>query len=125
MTLIETLSTDQNFKTINNYMSDRFGMEEDKYSKREIIDSYINQMRGFNAGQSVITVAELAHLNAGEGDKLASRRRKAAQAYELFDSLDGAFSEGRTFGEKADAVGDYARALIVDPLNLVTLGVGE
>lgn len=125
MTLIETLSTDQNFKTINNYMSDRFGMEEDKYSKREIIDSYINQMRGFNAGQSVITVAELAHLNAGEGDKLASRRRKAAQAYELFDSLDGAFSEGRTFGEKADAVGDYARALIVDPLNLVTLGVGK
>jgi hypothetical protein len=125
MTLIETLSTDQNFKTINSYMSDRFGMEEDKYSKREIIDSYINQMRGFNAGQSVITVSELAHLNSGEGDKLASRRRTAAEAYELFDSLGGAFSEGRTFGEKADAVKDYARALLIDPLNLVTLGVGK
>lgn len=125
MSLIETLSTDQNFKTINNYMSDRFGMEEDKYSKREIIDSYINQMRGFNAGQSVVTVAELAHLNAGEGDKLASRRKKASDAYELFDNLDGAFSEGRTFGEKADAVRDYARAIVIDPLNLVTLGVGK
>ena len=55
MTLIETLSTNQNYKTIKSYMSDRFGMEEDKYSKREIIDSYINQMRKFNSGQSVVT----------------------------------------------------------------------
>ena len=37
MTLIETLSTDTNYKTIKDYMSDRFGMEEDKYSQREII----------------------------------------------------------------------------------------
>ena len=78
MTLIETLSTNQNYKTIKSYMSDRFGMEEDKYSKREIIDSYINQMRKFNSGQSVVTVSELAHLNAGEGDSLARRRSTAA-----------------------------------------------
>jgi len=125
MTLIETLSTDTNYKTIKNYMSDRFGMEEDKYSKREIIDSYINQMRKFNSGQSVVTVSELAHLNAGEGDSLARRRSTAARAYQLFDSLGGAFSKDRTIGEKADAIGDYARALIVDPVNLVSLGVGK
>ena len=125
MTLIETLSTDTNYKTIKDYMSDRFGMEEDKYSQREIIDSYINQMRKFNSGQSVVTVGELAHLNAGEGDSLAKRRSTAARAYQLFDSLGGAFSRDRTTGEKADAVYDYARALIVDPVNLVSLGVGK
>ena len=106
-------------------MSDRFGMEETEYDKRKIIDSYINQMRKFNAGQSVVALTELTHLNSGEGDELDARRAKAAQAYKLFDSLGGAFSKDRTLGEKLDAVGDYARAIVVDPVNLVSLGVGK
>ena len=125
LSLIETLSIDDNYGIIKDYMSDRFGMEETEYDKRKIIDSYINQMRKFNAGQSVVAVTELTHLNSGEGDKLDARRAKASKAYELFDSLGGAFSKDRTVGEKLDAVGDYARALVVDPLNLVSLGVGK
>mgnify|MGYP003132400770 FL=1 len=125
LSLIETLSIDDNYGIIKDYMSDRFGMEDTEYDKREIIDSYINQMRKFNAGQSVVAVTELTHLNSGEGDKLDARRAKAAKAYELFDSLGGAFSKDRTVGEKLDAVGDYARAIVVDPINLVSLGVGK
>ena len=125
LSLIETLSIDDNYGIIKDYMSDRFGMEETEYDKRKIIDSYINQMRKFNAGQSVVAVTELTHLNSGEGDQLDARRAKASKAYELFDSLGGAFSKDRTVGEKLDAVGDYARALVVDPLNLVSLGAGK
>jgi len=124
--LIETLSADTNYKVIKNYMSDRYGMDESEYDKRKIIDAYINQMRRFNSGQSVVALSELTYLNTGDTDqKLALRRKKAADAYQLFDSLDGAFSEDRTFGEKADAVYDYARAAIVDPVNIVSLGVGK
>ena len=125
LSLIETLSLDDNYGIIKDYMSDRFGMEETEYDKRKIIDSYINQMRKFNAGQSVVALTELTHLNSGEGDELEARRAKAAQAYKLFDSLGGAFSKDRTLGEKLDAVGDYARAIVVDPVNLVSLGVGK
>ena len=125
LSLIETLSLDDNYSIIKDYMSDRFGMEETEYDKRKIIDSYINQMRKFNAGQSVVALTELTHLNSGEGDELDARRAKAAQAYKLFDSLGGAFSKDRTVGEKLDAVGDYARAIVVDPVNLVSLGVGK
>jgi len=125
LSLIETLSLDDNYNVIKDYMSDRFGMEETEYDKRKIIDSYINQMRKFNAGQSVVALTELTHLNSGEGDELDARRAKAAQAYKLFDSLGGAFSKDRTLGEKLDAVGDYARAIVVDPVNLVSLGVGK
>ena len=107
-------------------MSDRYGMEESEYNKRKIVDAYINQMRRFNSGQSVVSLSELTYLNTGDTDqKLALRRKKAADAYKLFDSLGGAFSEDRTFGEKADAVYDYARAAIVDPVNIVSLGVGK
>lgn len=124
--LIETLSADSNYRVIKDYMSDRYGMEESEYNKRKIVDAYINQMRRFNSGQSVVALSELTYLNTGDTDqKLALRRKKAADAYKLFDSLGGAFSEDRTFGEKADAVYDYARAAIVDPVNIVSLGVGK
>jgi len=123
--LIDTLMQDNNFRVISEYMEDRDGMTERNYSKREIVDSYINKMRKFNFGQSITTLEELAHLNKGDGDDLKMRRSKAAEAYKLFDSLDGAFSEGRTLGEKADAVWDYGRALIWDPVNVVSFGVGK
>ena len=46
LSLIETLSLDNNYEIIKDYMSDRFGMEDTEYDKREIIDSYINLTQG-------------------------------------------------------------------------------
>lgn len=121
-----SLVEDENFSVIQDYMSDRFGMTEDKYSRQDIVDSYINQMRSFKVGQSVTVGQELAHLYSGDTDEeKAARQAKAQNAYKLFDSLGGAFGSDRTLGDKADAVYDYGRALIVDPVNLVSLGVGK
>ena len=123
---LSSLLEDDNFSIIQDYMSDRFGMTEDKYDRQEIVDSYINQMRGFKVGQSVVVGQELAHLYSGDTDEdREARRAKAQNAYKLFDSLGNAFGSDRTFGEKADAVYDYGRALIIDPVNLVSLGIGK
>ena len=79
--LIDTLMQDNNFRVISDYMEDRMGMSQRNYDKREIVDAYINNMRKFNFGQSITTLEELAHLNKGDGDDLAVRRKKAAEAY--------------------------------------------
>tara|TARA_R110000796_G_scaffold25146_1_gene71246 strand:- start:49 stop:3534 length:3486 start_codon:yes stop_codon:yes gene_type:complete len=123
--LVETLSDDDNFAVVEKYMSQRFGMDTSEYDKEEIIDDYVNQMRRFNSGQSVVTIGEITFLNSGDEGQLTTKRKAAQDAYKLFDSMDGAFSENRTFAEKADAVYDYARAMIIDPVNLVSLGVGK
>ena len=123
--LVETLSDDDNFAVVEKYMSQRFGMDTSEYDKEDIIGSYVNQMRRFNSGQSVVTLGELTFLNSGDENQLTRKRKAAQDAYKLFDSMDGAFSKDRTLGEKADAVYDYARAMIVDPVNLVSLGVGK
>tara|TARA_R110000823_G_scaffold315561_1_gene448138 strand:- start:48 stop:3665 length:3618 start_codon:yes stop_codon:yes gene_type:complete len=118
---INDLMTDKNFSVVGQYMEQRFGMQESRHGRQKIIDSYVNHMRKFNFGQTVTTGTELAYLNTdNETKKIA-----AGQAYALFDNMKGAFSEEYTFGQKADAVGDYARALIVDPINLVSLGFGK
>lgn len=123
---LQDLTEGENFRIIEDYMTDRFGMSSDKYDKQDIVDSYINNMRQFSFGQSVTTLQELAHLNRGDGPQLDARRQIAGKAYSLFDSMQGVFGDERSsFGDKADAVYDYARALIVDPVNVVSLGVGK
>ena len=118
---VRDLTRDDVFDKIRPYMQQRFGMTEDKFERQEIVDAYVNNMRKFNFGQSVVTLGEMAYLkNAKDTEKAA-----AAAAYSTFDSMKGAFAEGTSGMEKLDAVYDYGRALIVDPINLVSLGIGK
>ena len=118
---VRDLTRDDVFAKLSPYMKYKFGMTEDKFDRQEIVDSYVNHMRKFNFGQSVVTLGELSWLNgATEQEKAA-----AAAAYNTFDSMKGAFAEGTSGMEKLDAVYDYGRALIVDPVNIVSLGVGK
>ena len=121
------LIEDQNFNIVEKYMDQRFGMSEMTHDRQKIVDSYVNHMRKFNFGQSVTTLGEMTYLHnpAKEEGEINSRRAAAADAYQLFDNMKGAFSGETTFGQKLDAVGDYARALIIDPANLASLGVGK
>jgi hypothetical protein len=122
---VSNLLDDDKFSTVATYMEDRTGMTEADYSREEIRDSFVNSMRGFNSGNSIDVIQEMNHLYQGEGDALTNRRATAASAYELWDSLGGAFNRNTTTGEKVDAVGDYARSLILDPVNAVSLGFGK
>ena len=118
---INDLMTDSNFAVVGQYMDQRFGMREAQHDRQKIVDSYVNHMRKFNFGQSVVTATELAYLSTDD----EAKKLGAGQAYKLFDNMKGAFSEDYTFAQKADAVYDYGRALIVDPINLVSLGFGK
>ena len=118
---VRDLTRDDVFDKIRPYMASRFGMTEDKFERQEIVDSYVNSMRKFNFGQSVVTLGELAYLRNADD----TQKAEAAAAYSTFDSMKGAFAEGTSGMEKLDAVYDYGRALIVDPVNVVSLGVGK
>jgi len=118
---INDLMSDKNFAVVNQYMGQRFGMDEKNYDRKEVVDSYINHMRKFSFGQSVTTLGELSYLNSTTN----INKSGAGQAYTLFDNMNNAFSSEYTLGQKADAVGDYARALIVDPVNILSLGIGK
>jgi len=119
------LADDNNFAVVGKYMDQRFGMTTKNHERQEIVDAYINNMRKFNFGQSVTTLGELSYLNAAKRDENSERLNTAASAYQLFDNMKGAFAEGTTGMQKLDAVYDYGRALIWDPVNLVSFGIGK
>lgn len=122
---VSNLLDEDYFPVVSRYMEDRAGMTERDYSREEIRDAFVNSMRGFNAGNSIDVVQEMSYLYRGEGEELNQRRQLAGDAYTLWDSLGGAFAQGTTVGEKADAVKDYAAALVLDPVNVVSLGIGK
>lgn len=114
--------TGRNYRVVRDYMEVNFGMTEDRYSREEIVQSYITNMRRFNAGQSVVTVSELSKLYKA-GDNLS----KYTDAYRIWDEANGVFSDeaDATLGEQIRGIYDYARAAIVDPVNLFSFGAGK
>ena len=123
LTQSDLLEDDRFLDTIKDYMEEREGIDElTDLTDKEIVTSFVNKMRRFQAGQSVVTIGEVAWLNKAD----ENTRQVAGEAYKLFDNMENIFTGKRsTFLERLDAVGDYARAAIVDPVNLVGIGAGK
>lgn len=118
----DDLTRDEFIAPIKDYMSDRFGVDElTGKSDEEIAQWYLNNMRGYNAGNSVRAFNELSYLNSADEKQLS----RAGRAYEIFNNMEGVFSEETDRGEKFDAVKDYARTTLLDPINALSIGVGK
>ena len=116
---------------IREYMKRRYGTGgsvlrgelyayDDEQDDDEVFDMFLTKMRRFNAGQSVVALNELAFVNNAQDEDLVAAQR----AYDRFDELGGLFSENYSWGETFTGVGSYMRAAIIDPTNIVGLGVG-
>lgn len=117
----EDLTQDVFFNDIQAYMQERFGLEDtaDK-SREEVVNQYLNNMRGFAGGNSVRAVGEISWINSLDQPRLET----AGKAYSIFENMQSVF--GDTSGkEKLGAVWDYTRTTLADPINLVSLGAGK
>lgn len=120
----DDLTDDKYFGSIERYMQKRFGVDEYRnYSKEEVVNKFLNNMRGFSGGNSTRAINEVAFLNSlGEDEEQLAA---VGEAYALFENMAGVFSEETTRGEKAEAIGDYVRSTVLDPINLVGFGIGK
>lgn len=116
------LVEDKFFQPIQEYMIDRFGTHMRDQSRDEVVSQFVNNMRGFAGGNSVRALSEVAYLN-GVSDNPESMI-KAGQAYELFENMQG-FGGETSWGEAGAMVWDYTRGAVLDPVNLLGLGIGK
>lgn len=116
------LVKDEFFKPIQDYMVDRFGTHMQDVDREELVGMFTNNMRGFAGGNSVRSINEITYLNEVGDDQ--ERLSKAGEAYALFEGMQGLTGDTST-GEKAEVVWDYARSAVVDPINLLGLGLGK
>lgn len=109
-------------KIIKPYLTSRRGgaVVEGK-SPEELREMYIKQMRWFAGGHSLTTAGELEWIyNLSDEDK-----RIAKNAYDTFDAMPNIFDDEYTWKESLTGMWDYAKSGILDPTNLLGLGVGK
>lgn len=116
------LLQDDFFVPIQEYMVDRFGTHMQDLDKEDVVEKFTNNMRGFAGGNSVRAINEITYLNeVGEDEE---RLAKAGRAYEIFEGLQS-LSGDTGWGEKAEILFDYTRSAVLDPVNVLGLGIGK
>ena len=138
------LVDDRFYGDILKYMEDRYAIDETMvydspsvgiatgmydlgdYSRKDIVNMFLNNMRGFSGGNSVRAVNEIAYLNSLDPEREEDKDKlvTAGRAYTLFEGMETLF--GNTDGwEKLDILADYTRQAILDPTNLIGFGLGK
>jgi len=116
------LKDDKYYGIVSEYMKNRYNIEESEdYNREEITTMFMNNMRGFAGGNTVRAISEVSYLNGLSEEKLS----KVGEAYTLFEGMANLYSDETSFGEAAGGTWDYVRSALVDPVNLVSLGVGK
>jgi len=115
---------DRMYTIVKGYMDDRYGKERFEGEDREsIVDRFLNNRRGVSAGNSVRGLSEMDYINDIQDDP--DKKARAAAAYQLYENMAGIFSSELTGSEKIEGVMDYARTVLLDPVNLLGGFIGK
>lgn len=117
---VEKLSGNDGYMNmVRGYMTDRYndGAQEEDESNEDYVERFLTNMRSFE-NRSLELGGQIDYLRqADEG-----QRKQFMNAYTLYNKLPGFTQKGG--GSALGAVADYAYYNVVDPVNLVGLGVG-
>ena len=123
----DIIENDELFNIAKDYMDTRFNVDDVRgYSREELVNKALNNMRGFSGGNTVRAVNELAFLNSLDPDDEddLEKLNKVGKFYTMFEGMETLFGD-TTASEKLEILGDYTREAILDPANLIGLGVGK
>jgi len=119
---VDTLANDDAYlNTVRDYMSTRLGaggQQKEDEDNRDYVERFLTHMRSFE-NRSVELASQIDFLRQADEQK----RKQFLNAYTIYNNLPGFASKGG--GSALSAIGDYAYYNVVDPINLVGLGVGS
>ena len=120
----DLVNNDELFSSIKDFISLRHGTQAvDGKDRETIVDRFMNNRRGVASGNSVYGIGELDFLREIRGDQNANV--VTGKAYQIYEDMANVFSSETSAAEKFEGVKDYARSIIVDPLNLVGFGTAK
>lgn len=113
----ETLSQGQFLNDIRKYMVAREGVDFETADPEEVIEKFYDIQRSVEAGNSVSLVKEGLFLRQADDDI----RGTTARVYDMYKQSESIWESDDTF----DGVTDWAQSILLDPVNLVGLGLGR
>jgi hypothetical protein len=115
---------DRLYTVVKDYMMDRYGIQSVKgATKEEVVNKFFNNRRGNEIGNTIRGLSEADYLyNVADNPK---KLAVAGKAYALYMGSAGITSDKTDTSEKIGIAADVVREIILDPINIVTLGVGK
>jgi len=87
----------------------------------DVFETWQQWQRSLSAGHSVSLANEAAYVMSSDD----RTKQGLGAGYTLFDNMDNAFTGEGSWSEMADAIWDYGKSAVVDPINLVSFGIGK
>lgn len=119
---VDNLISNQPYmNTVRDYMSTRLGesgQQKEDEDDEDYVERFLTHMRSFE-NRSLELTGQIDFLRQAD----ETSRKKFLNAYHVYNKLPGFLSKGG--GSIGSAVADYAYYNVVDPVNLVGLGVGS
>lgn len=121
---VDDFYTDETLmKVIMSHMVSRRGADwVESRDKEDVIDAFVQERRSTSAGNSVRGLSDFAYLKSLEDPDDV---RNAAEAYSIYENAAGAFSKNSSWSNLGQSIIDYTQGIVLDPINLVTLGWGR
>ena len=119
---VDNLISNQPYmNTVRDYMSTRLGesgQQKEDEDDEDYVERFLTHMRSFE-NRSLELTGQIDFLRQAD----ETSRKKFLNAYHVYNKLPGFLSKGG--GSIGSAVADYAYYNVVDPVNLIGLGVGS
>jgi len=115
---------DDLYSIVYKYMDDRYGIQSlEGVSRKNVVEKFLNNRRGVYMSNSIRSLAETDYLIDVRNNP--ERMEKAGRAYNLYQQMADITSDEVSWSEVGDASVDVIRTLVLDPINLVTFGIGK
>ena len=112
-------------RELRQYMIHMGGAYWETADDQEVLDAGLKRLRRHHAGNSVAVGEEFFRLNRLSDEAAA----EVGQMYSIFDQMDSSVGKGGrdtvSMGERVQSFRTYADAMVLDPINFVSLGFGK
>ena len=106
------------------FMNTRYGIQATEgMSKKEVVTKFLDGRRANYLGNSVAVLAEYDYLNNKKEDW--DTLDTIGKGYTLYNNMAGVLDDSVTWKEYGGAAADTAWYMLMDPINVVGLGMGK
>lgn len=120
----DIVEDDELFGIAEEFMKTRYGLQAvEGKSRKELVSSFLDGRRGNYLGNSVNVLSEYDYLNDKKEDW--ETLDKIGAGYTLYENMAGITSEDVSWSETGGAAADTAWYLLMDPINVVGMGIGR
>ena len=123
----DDLVEDKYYSAVHEGVMDRYGVQAvEGLSREDVVARWLNNRVGVGvAVNSARVLSETAYMMDVVKSEDRDRMQKMATSYALYEAMAGIGSDETSWGEAGATAWRTVRSTILDPVNLLSLGVGK